>query len=158
MTMELEARIRKVEDFQEITNLQARYAFLIDELELDDLVELFAEDFVWEVGFDRMTRFTSKPDLLEFLKRFSKENTMQRHQPITPYIEIDGDSAKGTWYLFGMTTSVTPQGEGARWVQGKYKNEYVRIGGVWKFSRLSFKFTFHTPYEDGWVKTPVPPR
>ena len=33
MPDELEARIRKVEDFQEITNLQARYSYLIDDLQ-----------------------------------------------------------------------------------------------------------------------------
>ena len=80
---------------------------------------------------------------------------MTCHQPVTPYIEVDGDEARGTWYLFGMLTSVTPQGELARWVQGRYDNTYVRVSGKWKISRLSFKYNFLTPFEDGWVKTPV---
>ena len=154
MSDELEARIRKTEDFQEITNLQAQYSFLIDTLQLDTLVDLFADDFIWEAGFDEMSGVTSKRELLQRLKGAGEATTMMCHQPVTPYIEVEGDKAKGTWYVFGMLTSVTPNGEVAKWVQGRLDNEYVRVGGRWKISRHRFTYNFHTPYEDGWVKTP----
>lgn len=155
MSNELEARIRKMEDIHAITNLQALYSFHIDNAEIDKLVELFADDFTWQVGFDEMTKITSKPTLARFLSKSSEQTPMMRHQPMTPYIEVDGDRATGIWYLTGMMTSITSNGDEARWVQGRYDNEYVRVGEGWKLSCLYFKYNFLTPYEDGWVKTPT---
>ena len=66
MSDNLEARIGRIEDFQEVTNLQARYSFLIDTSQIDDLVDLFADDFIWEAGFEQMTSVTSKPELYSF--------------------------------------------------------------------------------------------
>lgn len=152
---ELEARIRKTEDFQAITNLQAQYSYLVDAEQMDKLVGLFAEDFVWEVGVDKMVRITSKPELLEYLQSAGAGNVMMRHQVLTPYIEVNGDKAKGAWYMFGPGTSATKDGEVANWTQGTYNNEYLREKGVWKLSLLSFKYNFRSPYEDGWVKTPM---
>lgn len=155
MSNELEARIRKMEDIHAITNLQALYSFHIDNAEIDELVALFADNFTWQVGFDEMTKITSKPTLARFLSKSSEQTPMMRHQPITPYIEVDGDRATGIWYLTGMMTSITSNGDQARWVQGRYDNEYVRVDEGWKLSHLYFKYNFLTPYEDGWVKTPT---
>lgn len=155
MTEDLETRIRRIEDFQEIKNLQAKYSFLIDTSQIDDLVELFASEFVWEVGFEKTAKVSTKSDLFDLLKKADKGNSMMIHQPITPYIELDGDNAKGTWYLFGMVTSVTSQGEDAKWVQGKYNNTYIREDGEWKISCLNFRYNFLTPYDEGWAKTPI---
>ena len=153
MSDELEARIRKTEDFQEITNLQAQYFFLTDERRTEALLDLFVDDLIWEAGFDRMTTVTSKTDMLNLLKGAHAGNTMMRHLATTPYIEIEGDNAKGKWYVFGMVTSVTPEGEAPKWVQGRLDNEFKRVNGKWKYSRYSFTFNFYTPFEDGWVKT-----
>ena len=153
MSDELEARIRKTEDFQEIANLQTQYSYLIDEGQMEALADLFADDFIWEAGFDQMTAVTSKPELLQLLKGAAEETTMMRHLPTTPHIEVEGDKARGKWYVLGMVTSVAPEGEVAKWVQGTLNNEYIRINGKWKISRKSTTFNFYTPYEDGWVKT-----
>lgn len=154
---DLEARIRKVEDRHEIENLQAQYSFLIDSSRIDEALDLFTSEFVWEVGFDQMTTITSREKLKKLLKKGEEANVMECHQPVTPYIEINGDEASGIWYLFGMITARSDHGEIAKWVQGKYTNIYQRVSTQWKISRLSFRYNFLTPYEDGWVKTPNDP-
>lgn len=150
----LEARIKKTEDYQEIVNLQAQYSYLIDTLQMEALVELFADDFVWEGGFDRdsMKGVRSKPELLKLLQNAAQATTMMRHLATTPYIEIEGDNATGTWYVFGMLTAATPEGDVAKWVQGRLDNEYIRVNGQWKISRKSTTYNFSTSYEDSWVK------
>lgn len=80
---------------------------------------------------------------------------MMCHQVMSPYIEVDGDKAKGTWYVFGPCTAITPQGEVPFWMQGRYDNEYVRVDGEWKFSRIGFTTNMRSPHEDGWVKTRI---
>ncbi len=150
MSEELEARIRKIEDIQDINNLQAKYAYLVDTSQMDKVLDLFADNFIAE--FDRIGTFKTKAELLEFLNSAAAGTTMMNHQMMTPYIEVDGDKAIGTWYLFGPFTFITPQGETANWIQGKYSNEFVRVAGKWKLSHLRFKFNFQSSYEDGWVK------
>lgn len=150
---ELEARISKLEDIQEIKNLQAQYSYLIDTGQMDALADIFADDFVWEGGSDAasMNSVSSKPELLKLLNGAAQATTMMRHEASTPHIEVHGDTAKGTWYVFGMLTAVTPDGEEAKWVQGRLDNEYVKINGQWKISRKSTTYNFSTPYEQSWA-------
>ncbi|MBI2876403.1 MAG: nuclear transport factor 2 family protein, partial [Candidatus Tectomicrobia bacterium] len=56
------------------------------------------------------------------------------------------------WYLFQACTF---GGEGqAVWGAAHYQEEYVRVGGEWKFRQLTVTSSFWTPYEQGWVKQP----
>lgn len=57
-----------------------------------------------EEGTDRKVRISTKPELQEFLARSDAGNVMTRHQVLTPDIEVNGDSATGSWYLFGPGT------------------------------------------------------
>jgi len=45
----------------------------------------------------------------------------------------------------------------ASWSFGEYENEYVKEHGKWKFKKIRYNRIFSTPYEDGWVKTPIKP-
>ena len=149
---ENEARIRRLEDIEEIKQLQARYCYFIDTLQMEKVPDLFADDFTAE--YDPLGAFATKEELLGFLNGAGAGASMMSHQVMTPLIEVDGDKATGTWYLFGPFTAKAPHGEVANWIQGKYENDYVRADGKWKFGHLRFKFRLQSPYEDGWVKTP----
>jgi len=149
---DLEARIKKIEDIEEIRKLQYTYAYLIDTRQFDKVPDLFADDFVAEWGF--AGPFRKKEELREFFTGpIAATLAMSAHQMLAPIIEVQGDKATGTWYLLVCETDVTPQGEVAVWIQGKYENEYVRVGEQWRFSHLKFNMLFATPYEDSWVKT-----
>lgn len=127
---------------------------MVDFDQIDRLGEIFAQDFAWEVQAGRTFRTTSLNELMDYIRSSRTGNIMTRHQNVTPYIEIDGDKAKGIWFMFGPGTADTEQGPVANWTAGTYNNEYVRENGVWKISLFSFKYNFRTPYEDGWVKRP----
>ena len=151
MSKGLEARINKLEAIEEIKNLQARYAYLIDSLQIEKIPDLFADSFMAE--YDTMGTFRTKSELFRFFETFSTVSSMMCHHQLTPLIELDGDMATGIWYLFGPFTLNTPEGKIAVWCQGKYENEYVKENGEWKFRLLKFKYNLLSPYEDGWVKT-----
>jgi hypothetical protein len=153
MWEELEARIRKLEAIEEIKNLQARYSYFIDSFQGEKLIDLFADNFIAE--YEPGGTYRTKEELLGFIKVVRLTNVMMCHQAMTPLIEVDGDKAKGTWYLFGPLIAITPQGEVAVWEQGKYEHEYVRVDGKWKFSHFKVKLSMLSPYEDGWAKTPI---
>ena len=64
-THELEARVKKIEDIEEIKKLEARYVYLVDTLQIEKLPELFADSFT--IDFGHLGTFTTKEELLEFL-------------------------------------------------------------------------------------------
>lgn len=99
---------------------------------MDKVPDLFGDNLI--VDFGHLGMFKTKAELLEFLNNARAGSSVMCHQEMTPYIEIDGAKATGTWYLFGPYTHVTPQGEIAAWIQGRLDNEYVREDGKWKVS------------------------
>ncbi|MBW2616372.1 MAG: nuclear transport factor 2 family protein [Deltaproteobacteria bacterium] len=148
-------RVKRLEDIEAIKKLQTEYAYFNDTLDYDKLSDLFVEDITGEYG--PKAKFGNKSELILLLKgiRDKYKVTMMCHHMTTPIIELSGDSATGIWYLFGPFTGKGPEGGIPYWVQGIYHNEYVRGDEKWKFRKIHFKFIFWTPYEDGWVKTPM---
>ena len=69
---------------------------------------------------------------------------------MSPIIEVAGDEAKGTWYLFEACTYL--EGNRAVWGSARYDEEYVRVDGEWKFKRIRLNAFFWAPFELGWVK------
>ncbi len=135
---DLETRISRLESIEEIKRLQVKYASLVDNREMDKILDLLSDDFT--ATYASIT-LNSKAALLKFLREEidAKHSTMC-HLMLNPDIEVDGKHATGRWYLLAHTTAVTPEGEIATRVIGKYENEYCRIDGEWKFSSLSFRY------------------
>ena len=62
--------------------------------------------------------------------------------------------------LFEMENArTTPARRAARQkvddLQAKYEEEYVKEGGAWKWKSITAKFDFITPFDEGWVRTPM---
>jgi hypothetical protein len=55
--------------------------------------------------------------------------------------------------LEGRVGIVTGAGQGMG--AGRYDMEFVRVAGEWKISVFGFLWNFNTPYDEGWVKTPL---
>jgi len=149
---EIEARITVLEDIEEIKNLMSTYEYLIDNHQSDDLVALFADNAKAE--WNILGSYEGKEAIANVLKNIVSGTLIwSAHMLLNPLVTVEGDKAKGTFYLFGPSTIPGPEGERAIWVQGRYDNEFVKEGGKWKFSLLRFVFKFMTPYEEGWVKS-----
>jgi hypothetical protein len=119
------------DDRDEISNLIARYAELLNLGQIDELGELFRygrisssnNDGVYEgseavVGMYRASVvFPEKlPDTLLFTSNIQ--------------VDVDGDAATGKAYFLGMHQ--TPQGVVAV-IAGRYHDEFRRIDGEWWF-------------------------
>jgi len=150
---ELERRVRVLEDVEAIQQLKARYCERCDDgpYDADGVAELFTEDAVWEgEGFGR---FVGREAIRDFFRTGRSVFSFTIHQATNPIIEVDGDRARGRWYLLQPSTLV--DGNRAIWLASHYEDEYLRVGGRWLFRRLKTTTRFFTPYEDGWAKTPV---
>ncbi|HVB79810.1 MAG TPA: nuclear transport factor 2 family protein [Candidatus Binataceae bacterium] len=145
---DLEKRIAQLEDVQAIRQLKARYCLHVDRRNEDAWVSLFTQDGVWESdkfgiheGREAIRAlFKSIPDFLNFAL----------HYVTNPVIEVDGNRAIGNWLLLEPCTFV--QGNQPAWGAGRYEEEYVKVGGEWKFKHLKLISSFWTPYTQGWVE------
>lgn len=160
---ELEARIRELEDVEEIQRLMATYVDYLDSLQrLDELLSLFAEDakcVVVSPGAEGaegglLGTYEGKVRIAELYSQVNPTtSSYEAHHVTNPSITVDGNRAKGRWYLLCPFTALTPQGPLAMWEQGTYDNEFVKVDGKWRFSVMRFEFNFMATHEDGWAKT-----
>lgn len=158
MTQDLETRIRALEDIEAIRKLKALYCYLADcgiagDIgKYDELVARFSDDG-W-VDFEGFGVHKGK----EALERFFKETvhslwSYASHMAVNLVIEVEGDRARGKWFVHVACT--TRGSNRAVWVQGTYDEEYVKVGGEWKWKSIRFTPDFFTPFDEGWAKTRI---
>jgi ketosteroid isomerase-like protein len=144
---DLEQRLQRLEDVEEIKKLKARYCGYCDaDYDADGIASLFTEDGVWDG--DTRGRYEGREAIRRFFKGASQRVTFAIHNVMNPIIEVKGDMAHGSWYLFQACT----EGGEAKWVSGRYEEDYVKSQGQWLFKALKVRFAFWTPYDQGWVK------
>ena len=149
---ELERKVRALEDVEAIRNLKARYAAYCDDAyNPDEIAQLFVEDAVWEAT--GLGVFKGREAIRGFFQGASKIFTFALHYSLNPHIEVNGDTARGKWYIFMPCT--LGDGNRAAWVAAKDDEEYVRVNGEWKFKNKVATVLFTAPFEEGWVKTPT---
>lgn len=151
----LEKRIRRLEDLEAIKQLKARYAALCDaNYDADALAELFTVDAVWDGG--QLGRAEGREAIRHFFQGSSQRIAFAIHNMLNPIIEVDGETATGTWYLFQTCTYT--DGNRAVWGAATYHDHYVHENGIWKFQHVQITSHFWTPFEDGWARTRFIPR
>ncbi|MBF6571003.1 MAG: nuclear transport factor 2 family protein [Candidatus Binataceae bacterium] len=147
-TGDLEKRITVLEDIEAIKQLKARYcAVCDDDHNPDKITTLFVEDGIWEGGdFGKAQGHAAIRKLFE---GFQKLISFSQHNVMNPIIEVDGNRAKGVWYLLGPFTF--RKDNGARWIACKYEDDYVKVNGEWKYQHLRAIIRVQAEYEKGWA-------
>ncbi len=154
----VQTRAGRVDDVDEIENLQGSYGYYTDKMLWDEVIDLFAESGTLEIGPSGV--YVGKDSIRRYLyslsggKQGPLEGVLNDHFQLQPIVTVapDGQSAKARWRLFLMT-GVSGSGSGGNWGEGTYENEYVKQDGLWKISKLHWYATFIAPYEGGWLNT-----
>lgn len=150
---EFEARMRRLEDIEEIKKLKGRFCFLVDAGEKWwEIVNMFTEDGVADCGpFGRMA---GKTELTKFYRDTVPGNfSFMKHMLHNAVVEVDGDKAISEYYFeMAGTHKATKR---AIWISGKYDDEYVKVDGVWKFKIQNVTVFYYSPQDSDWVKTPM---
>lgn len=166
MTLEeLEREITRLEDIQEIENLQQIYGYYMDTHHRQEVVDLFSDE-TESIEIESVGLFLGK----EGVKRFFLDNDLipKGETQVPPWVQIrimmaqdvididpSGKTAKGrwnTWLAEAMVVGGIPR---QQWVHGYYENEYVKENGRWKFKKLHWNVTFFTSFEAGWLRIPL---
>ena len=146
---DLARRLQVLEDIEAIKKLKARYcAYCDNNYDADGIAALFTEEAVWDGG--SFGKYEGREAIRTFFQGAPKLLPFAIHQVMNPLIEVQGDRATGRWYLFQPCTLA--EGNQAAWLAARYEEEYVKVGGEWKFTHLKVFSSFMTPYEQGWVK------
>jgi hypothetical protein len=153
----LERTVARLEDQDEVENLQRIFGFYFDEALWSEAADLFAEGATVELGGRGV--YVGRERIRAFFRTLGDEGPrdgrLYDHMQLQPVVHVapDGRTAKGRWRLFSQ---VAEHGAYARWGAGVYENEYVEEDGVWKIASLRLYETMTTPYEHGWAVLAVP--
>jgi len=154
---DLKNRIQILEDVEAIKNLRRMYCYWADEAikngdpaKMDPLIDRFTDDF--RCDFQSLGIYNGKAASAAFFKEVVIGSLgFSAHMVCNPIIEVNGNNAKGLWYVFvPCTVSATNT---AAWLHARYNEEYVRENGRWMWKSIMLNFDFLAPFDEGWVKT-----
>jgi hypothetical protein len=157
MSNDLAQKIAKLEAIEDIKKLKSRYAQACDDgYNPVTMRTIFTEDATWDAG-PAFGRHEGIDAICEFFAEVSSSISWALHYMMAPEIEVADDvkSGTGTWYIWMPFTAVGEDGDQAAWVGGIYKDEYRLEPDGWRISNLNADLQIMSPYEDGWVKTPM---
>ncbi|MFC1920315.1 nuclear transport factor 2 family protein [Chloroflexota bacterium] len=157
---EMQARVRKLQDIEDIKKLHRKYIFMLSNYQWSDMVECFSKNAVADLDPDG--KYIGKEEIRKLIVGVIGE----RINPLRPkggqildqpIIIVDGDKATGIWFMNRYNSNDTtkehwrimkqyynyPETVEAKPPQisrGKYDAEYVREDGEWKFHSLKWNF------------------
>lgn len=158
----LEARIQRLEDLEEIRRLKHYYySFCVDasvggDLEKrEETLSRFCDDIVADFtgfplaqGKEAVSAFYAQgvPGMLSWCQ----------HRVMNEVIDIRGDTATAIWYIDcpGTFREGNPLGivaGGSGFIGGRYEEEYVREGGIWKWKKIIALLEVLKPFDQNWV-------
>lgn len=127
-----------LESIELIKQLKARYFRFLDTANFDGLQTVFTEDATAHFkGGDYDFDLSGWPALRDFYQQSFTPTKFGMHTGHHPEISVEGDSAKGIWYLHDVFMSLDDNMR----VMGSalYVDNYVRVQGEWLIK--------HTGYE-----------
>lgn len=146
MTQTLEEKVQRLVDIEDIKCLKLRYArYCDDNYNPEGIASCFTEDGVWDgaaLGFAE-----TRAGIKEFFANAPELVAFAVHYTTNPIIEVNGDEAKGTWYLW--QPMVMKENDQAMWLAAHYQERYRRCDGQWLIEKLEIQVKSFSPYEAG---------
>ncbi len=126
-----------LEDIYEIEKLKYRYLRFLDQRMWDEFTDLFIPE---ATGDYAGLIFPNRDKLVGYMSKHMTDEMISMHHCHHPEIEVDGDTATGTWYLQDKVIFPKYQLniEGA----SIYSDRYVRTEDGWKFSHTGYFRTY----------------
>ena len=151
----LEHKAELLRDAKAIKKLQRAYGYYLDQGAVDQVADLFTDDATAEYVYFGV--YAGKEHVKALLYAINggapgiKEGMLHEMLQVQPVVDVapDGMTAKARWREIGM---LGQYGKSAEWEGGIYENEYRKVDGVWRISKIHWYETYRVPYEGGWAK------
>ena len=157
---ELEKQVTRLEDIQEIENLQKCYGYYFDNSMYQEVIDLFSEN-TESVEITDHGVFKGKDSAMRMYGRmvgmprpgwiFFEVMQSQGVVEVSP----DGRTAKGRWYTPSFECRTFGGSLKQTWQFGVYDNKYIKENGKWRFKKLHWNITYWTSFESGFLKVPI---
>jgi len=142
VTATLEARVRRLEDRQELSDLVARYGRVVDDRDADALRELYAADAVFDAVAGPIT---GRDAVVDYYRQRFHAYGPSFHVPHSQTVEfLDDDEATGV--VTAHAELAMP--EGTFWVALRYQDRYVRGEGRWRFRERRVQQLYAMPLRE----------
>jgi len=163
---DLEKQVIRMEDIQEIENLQRRYGYYFDTRNFQAVVDLFSDN-ADSADLESFGLFRGKEGIRRLywndIGRGGRPRDPSESWISTAVIQIggvvnldpSGVTARGRWQTWLAETFLYGGVPRQYWVHGYYENEYVKERGKWFFKKLFWNVTFFTMFETGWLTQPL---
>jgi hypothetical protein len=147
---ELEAKVRVLEDIEQIKQLQVRYVNYLTTNSWDELMDCFDENCATDFPFPDIGVTRGKAAVTrDYKERIAKGMPgKEGNFVVHPIISVEGDKAKGSWLLYIQYMPGAKLSDGketADLYQGFYDMEYVKRDGESKISLLRWTERLASP-------------
>ena len=144
----LEQRLDRLEAKEAIKELRYEYCYAVDTFDEERFLSLFTTDATVEFKEPHSSKYERQEELRSFFRAIEENRRFLAHLVHNPIIEVEGETATGTWYY--EVPTVDSNGE-AFWLQGRYDEQYRFVAGNWKFDRIEASYAYEAPYDHGWA-------
>jgi uncharacterized protein (TIGR02246 family) len=121
------------DDVDQIRQLIARYCHLVDARRIEEWVDCFTDDGVFEL---RGSRTQGRDALLKMGEGIRQSGMSSRHWVTNVLVDVDGDEATSESYLMMLSATAEP----VIGVSGVYRDRVRRVDGRWRFAERVVTF------------------
>lgn len=143
--MDLEARVRRMEDREAIRHIVGLYTLAMDDRDLELAGRIFARDAVLTYP-GGSPRYEGRDAIVGFYRERLAPAGPSFHFTHDQFVEWnDSDPDRAT----GLVSCHAETSGGGRQIISaiRYEDEYVREDGEWRFARRTLTFNYQTPVE-----------
>lgn len=139
-SLNIEARLQKLEDAEAIRTLKARYLFCCDRKDPKGMRACFV-DGKMHIDYGMIGIFDNADAVVKVFEEIGcHEHMVEFHHGVNPQIEVlDTAHARGKWGLHYFL--IDTQSQRLTQLAGYYEDEYRKENGEWKISRTCFNPT-----------------
>ncbi len=151
------ARAQRLNDENDVRNLQNIYGYYIDRKMWDDAADLFAADGTLEEGPSGV--YAGRKSIRRALDRSGpqglREGELNDRLQIQTVVHVspDGRTARARGNELVMSGKHGGAGE---WGLGVFENEYVKEDGIWRIQSVHVYPRFRADYDRGWARGAKP--
>ena len=134
---DLEERVQKLEDIEEIRALKSRYFHCCDQKDPAGMRACF-KDGTCYIDYGAVGKFDNADALAKVFKEIGcHDHMVEMHHGMNPLIELLGQGrARGGWKLHYFL--INTKDKTLTQLGGYYEDEYQVVNGAWKISRTRF--------------------
>jgi uncharacterized protein (TIGR02246 family) len=133
----------ELSELEDIKRLKYAYFRCLDQKRWDEMADLFVPDGAVAAYSGGKYRYEGRDAIVDFMRRnMDRPAFHTSHRVHHPEIEVDGDTATGTWAMedVNVDTEFDFYLTGA----GFYEDRYRKVDGRWLIEHTGYKRTFET--------------